>query len=255
MRHPRLRTRRSRPRTAAIVVGALALVTVGVPIAAAFLALAVGLVALLVGMAVVVGPWLALGAGGWLLYRWSRRRRRQARAVWAAAQGGGPAPAAGPAPEPGAPVAAQPEPAPTDRSTLDAETRLPEAQRTQAARIRRKAAALLARRSSFSAASRDLHVVERTLEEYLPATVTAYLALSPGAAASTPLPDGRTGRQALQDQLDILESRLDQVANDLWQVNVGRLLANERFLEEHVGPGPDGELTIPPAAPTRAESS
>ena len=237
----------------AIVVGALATILVGVLVAAAFLTLAIGLLALVVGMALVVGPWLALGAGGWFLYRWSRRRRRQARAVWVAAQAGGAVPAAGAAAEPGRPVAAQPEPAPADGPALAAEAWLPEEQRTQAARIRRKAAALLARRSSFSAASRDLHVVERTLEEYLPATVTAYLALSPGAAGSAPLPDGRTGRQALQDQLDILESRLDQVADDLWQVNVGRLLANERFLEEHVGPGGDGELTIPPARSSRGE--
>ncbi len=56
--------------------------------------------------------------------------------------------------------------------------------------------------------------------------------------------DGRTALQVLRDQLDLLDSKLDEVAEDLQQRNVDRLLAHQRFLEQHFGdlsaaePGP-----------------
>jgi hypothetical protein len=122
------------------------------------------------------------------------------------------------------------------------------------ARIRRRASDLLGQRARFPVGSRSLHLVERTLAEYLPATLSTYQSLAPAAAAGTPLPDGRTGQRVLQDELDILEARLDEVANELWLADVGRLLANERFLRDHVGSGPMGELTIPRSpGPTAAE--
>jgi hypothetical protein len=39
----------------------------------------------------------------------------------------------------------------------------------------------------------------------------------------------------LRDQLDLLDSKLDEIADDLQRENVDRLLANERFLDEHFG--------------------
>jgi hypothetical protein len=211
---------------AAVVAAAL----VGFPLIIAAFGIAIGLIAVVVSVAVaavvLVGPWLALGFAGYHLLR--RRRPR-------------------PVPYPLIPNQTASAPPPPAPAPSDPATRLPEEQRAQVERIRLKARGLLAQAGRFPAGSRNLHLVERTLAQYLPATIEAYLAL-PGSAATAPVaPDGRTGLQVLRAQLDLLESKLDEVANDLWQADVGRLLANERFLEEHFGRRDDGELTIPAA--------
>src|SRR5215471_5060389 len=97
----------------------------------------------------------------------------------------------------------------------------------------------------FPAGSRNLYLVQRMLDQYLPSTLDAYLALPPGASELPITPDRRTGAQVLRAQLDILEAKLDEAAEDLRQVNVDRLLANERFLEEHFGRPSQSELRLP----------
>jgi hypothetical protein len=111
--------------------------------------------------------------------------------------------------------------------------RLPLAVLVKVEQIRRKAEVLLQHQGQFPIGSKDLYVLRRTQTEYLPSTLDAYLALSGDDRAVAP--DGRTGLQVLRDQLDLLDSKLDEIADDLQRENVDRLLANERFLEEHFG--------------------
>jgi hypothetical protein len=214
----------------AVVAGAA---LVGFPLLIAAFGVVIGLVAAVIGVAVLAAvfvlPWLALGYG---VYQLVRRRRTQ------------------PRPYPLIPNPTASSPPPHRPPTSDPAARLPEDQRAQVERIRLKARGLLAQAARFPAGSRSLHLVERTLAQYLPATIDAYLALPSSAATAPVAPDGRTGLQVLRDQLDLLESRLDEVASDLWQMDVGRLLANERFLEEHFGRRDDDELTIPSARAT-----
>jgi hypothetical protein len=213
-------------------MAATALGLLGFPLIIAVLGVLLGLVAAALAVAVAVGPWVAVAYLGYrLVTRSSAKRRAQAQAVAA----GQPWQAA-----PGQPLPAQPPPAEPTRDPLE---RLPEEQRAQVDRIRRKGAALLQRAEQFPTGSRNLHLVQRTLDTYLPATLSSYLAMPPGADEWVVAPDGRTGLQVLRDQLTLLEAKLDEVNKDLWQADVQRLLANERFLEEHFGRQPD-ELTI-----------
>ncbi len=227
-----MRTRRPWLRGAVIATGVVAAIVVGVPLVIAVLALLVGLAGLVIGLALAFGPWLALGAGGYYLARRSRRSRLR-REAWAAAWAAQQQPVPAGAPAPPAPPAA-------------AETGLPPEHRAQVDRIRRKAQALLLQANRFPADGLDLHLVRRTQDEYLPATLEAFLALPPSAGEWAVSPDGRTGRQMLQDQLDLLETKMDEVHADLRQHNLQRLLVNERFLEERFGRTGAGELTIPP---------
>ena len=230
-----VRRKRRWPRV--VGIGA-AVAIVGFPFVIAAVAVLIGLVAAVFGLAIaaiaVAGPWVALGYGGYYLWRRSRRKR-QLQASWAAAAQRWQPPAASTMSLPPAPGASDPA------------ERLPQEQRDQVGRIRRKAQALLHQTDSFPAGSRNLYLVQRMLGEYLPSTLDSYLALPPGAADLAVTSDGRTGIQVLRGQLDILEAKLDEAASDLWQVNVDRLLANERFLEEHFGRPPARELTIPEA--------
>ena len=90
----------------------------------------------------------------------------------------------------------------------------------------------------------DRHLVQSTLDDYLPGAVEAYLSLPPGSAAWPVTPEGRTGLRLLEDQLDLLERNLDEIMGHAWQQGAQRLLAHERFLEQRIGSGLTGDLDI-----------
>ena len=62
-----------------------------------------------------------------------------------------------------------------------------------------------------------------------------YLNLPRGYAPLHPVQDGKTPRQVLLEQLTLLESKMNEVADDVHQYDADRLLANGRFLEERFG--------------------
>jgi hypothetical protein len=113
--------------------------------------------------------------------------------------------------------------------------RLPVDVQVKAEQIRRKAEAILHYADYFPTGSQDLYVVQRTTVEYLPNTLNAYLALPPGYANAAVSADGKTALQALWEQLNLLEVKLDEIAGNLHRQNLNRLVANGRFLEERFG--------------------
>jgi hypothetical protein len=113
--------------------------------------------------------------------------------------------------------------------------RLPVDVQVKAEQITRKAEALLQYADRFPIGSQDLFVLQRTTAEYLPNTLDAYLALPPGYAHAAVSPEGKTALQALWEQLNLLDSKLDEIAYGLNRHNLDRLVANGRFLEERFG--------------------
>src|SRR5262245_60667746 len=222
-RRMRLRWRRWWPRSplaaAALVVAA---VLIGIPMAAVSVGLLVGLIGAALALVLGLGWPFLLGFG---VYKLVSRQPRVAAPLW-------PAPAGSWAP-------AGPPPPP------DPYAGLPQEVRDLADRVHGKATSILQQAGRFPAGSRNLHLVQRTLHEYLPWTLHEYLSLAPGSGDRVAAPDGRTTIQVMRDQLTLLETKLDDVANDLWQADVQRLLANERFLEEHFGRREPDELKIP----------
>lgn len=192
-----------------------------------------------------LGLWaLAGGAASWIVFGlmlWAvlfllfggRRRRRQrmrTRRRWAEVVDQPPAPAP-------PPIAPPPQPAVRlNRLPADVEKKVD--------RIRRKAGVLGQHPERFPIGSKDLYVVQHTATDYLPATVDAYLEV-PSWSVSTPAADGRTPLQMLHSQLDMLETKLDEIAETVRKQRVDNMLANERFLEENFGRREPEELTIP----------
>jgi hypothetical protein len=113
--------------------------------------------------------------------------------------------------------------------------RLPVDVQMKAEQISRKAESLMQYADRFPTGSQDLYVLQRTKAEYLPNTLDAYLALPPGYAHAAVSPDGKTALQALWEQLNLLDSKLDEIAYSLNRHNLDRLVANGRFLEERFG--------------------
>ena len=101
--------------------------------------------------------------------------------------------------------------------------------------IRRKVEVLLSYADRFPPFSKDLYLVRQTASEYLPRTINAFLALPPQNTDRPVGTDGQTPRQELKAQLDLLDTKLDEIAQDLQRQDVDRLLANRQFLEERFG--------------------
>jgi hypothetical protein len=90
--------------------------------------------------------------------------------------------------------------------------------------------------TNFPAGSPDLFVVGRTATDYLPSALQAYLNLPRAYATLHKMPNGKTADQVLSDQLDLLSSKMDEVADAVHKKDSDALLANARFLEEKFGP-------------------
>jgi hypothetical protein len=97
--------------------------------------------------------------------------------------------------------------------------------------------------------SQDAFVVQKTVTDYLPSTLQAYLNLPRAYATVHRFSDGRTAAQVLLDQLTLLDNKLEDVADAVNKNDADALLANGRFLEDRFG---GSALNLPPvtAPPT-----
>lgn len=172
-------------------------------------------------------PWLLIGLGVWMFWhedgRFRRRVRRESiqhlRSIQAADQ----------PPANTARKSKQGGPRPVGQSELPIDIQV------KVEQIRRKVDVLLGYADRFPPFSQDLYLVRQTANDYLPRTISAFLAL-PAHTADRPLSvNGQTARQELTAQLELLDSRLDDIAQDLQRQDTDRLLANRRFLEERFG--------------------
>ena len=73
--------------------------------------------------------------------------------------------------------------------------------------------------------------------DYLPGALEHYISLPPDRA-SEPVLDGRSARQVLDEQLALIERRLDQMATRTYQREAGGLLTHARFLGDVLRPDP-----------------
>ncbi len=139
---------------------------------------------------------------------------------------------------PAAPPAQVPAPKPAAPAV-----KLPPDVEQKVDRVRRKAAVLAQHADRFPVGSHDLYVVQHTSTDYLPETVKAFTDV-PSWSVNTKAEDGRTPLEMVHDQLDLLEAKLDEIAESVKNQRVDRLLMNERFLEQSFGRREE-ELTIP----------
>jgi hypothetical protein len=188
-------------------------------------------------------PWLLIVLGVFLFWKEDGRHRR-ARREWRQHGHHGWTPRTVP------PSSAQPVKVVESKPSAEAEARtkrtkeptplprkpeLPIDVQVKVEQIKRKVDVLLGYADRFPPFSKDLYIVRATAEEYLPRTINAYLAL-PTETAEKPLrTDGQTPHQELMTQLNLLDSKLDEIAQDMQREDVDRLLANRQFLEDRFG--------------------
>lgn len=90
---------------------------------------------------------------------------------------------------------------------------------------------ILQRSEQLATSPDDLHVVERTVRDYLPTSVQSYLNLPPGYVAA-PSAAGRTPAQEITHQLQVLEERLGTVQSAIYGGDAQTLSDQGRFLED-----------------------
>lgn len=204
----------------------------------AVLALLLVLGAIAVAFAAVhVLPVLLILAGIWLLVKATRGSGGHQQA-WAASR---PKPQPEPRRAPSRPVGPAGQ-----QPRRDAEPRrvLPIDVEVKAEQIRRKADLLLGYADRFPPFSHDLYLVRQTAADYLPRTLAAYLAL-PGRDDPTVPTTGATALQELRAQLQLLDSKLDDITANLQRSDLERLAANRRFLDDRSRPGESGAPRSP----------
>jgi hypothetical protein len=77
----------------------------------------------------------------------------------------------------------------------------------------------------------NVYTLRQTAAEYLPEALENYLALPPVYAKLQPIRDGKTARQLLGEQLDLLDQQMKEVVTELRRDDVDRLVIHGRFLK------------------------
>jgi hypothetical protein len=126
--------------------------------------------------------------------------------------------------------------------------RLPADSQSRVARIRTEILDLLPHAAEFPPGSQDLYVLRRMAVDYLPTTIEAYLALPATYATGRVVQDGKTPLQVMNEQLELLDAQMGEIAEAVHKQDSDRLLANGIFLEERFGRTAGG-LAPPPGQP------
>ena len=85
------------------------------------------------------------------------------------------------------------------------------------------------------AADPNVYLIRQTALSYLPDAFSTYLRMPRLMAERRAIADGRTPHDVLLEQLDLMDRRLADVADDMARHDTDKLLANGRFLAERFG--------------------
>ena len=174
-------------------------------------------------------PWLLIGLGVWMFWHQDGRHRRGRR--YASNVRPAPPQSAAASSSPTSPTRPRAA-APRSRARS---SDLPIDVQVKVEQIRRKVDVLLGYADRFPPFSQDLHLVRQTASDYLPRTISTFLAMKAEDVDKILPSTGKTAREELKSQLDLLDTKLDDIAQDLQRQDADRLLANRRFLEARFG--------------------
>jgi hypothetical protein len=142
-----------------------------------------------------------------------------------------------------------------DRFVANVRGSLPDADMDTLVRIRHSASlALPTTDEPLDLTDHDTWLLRQICTDYLPGAVEHYIAL-PSDLASEPVLDGRSARQVLDEQLALIETRLDELATRSYRREANGLLSHARFLADSLRPDPFqarlAELAAPEPEPVR----
>jgi hypothetical protein len=120
--------------------------------------------------------------------------------------------------------------------------------------IRESIVATLEVEGAENEADPNVYLIRQTALSYLPEAFATYLRMPRVMAERRRIANGRTPHDVLLDQLELMDRRLEDVADDIARHDSDKLLANGRFLAEKFGASAfQLEPTAETAAGTAAE--
>jgi hypothetical protein len=84
----------------------------------------------------------------------------------------------------------------------------------------------------LSSSDYDIYTIRQTALDYLPETLENYLNLPPAFRRLHPVKAGKTPKQLLLEQLDLLDQEMEEIVQDFYRNDTQRLMAHGRFLEQ-----------------------
>jgi len=105
-------------------------------------------------------------------------------------------------------------------------------------RIRESILATLEVEGAENEADPNVYLIRQTALSYLPEAFATYLRMPRLLAERRAIANGRTPHDVLLEQLDLMDRRLEDVADDIARHDSDKLLANGRFLAEKFGTSP-----------------
>ncbi len=91
----------------------------------------------------------------------------------------------------------------------------------------------------------QLFAIDRTVSDYLPTALDNFLRLPRTYATTHVVVDGKTPADLLGEQLDLIDEKMREISAALAKDDVGKLLAQGRFLEDRFGR--HEQITVPSA--------
>ena len=125
-----------------------------------------------------------------------------------------------------------------DRLVTNVRGLVPETDMAALLRIRHSAElALPTTDGPLDLTNHETWLVRQICTDYLPGALEHYIAL-PSDLASEPVLDGRSARDVLDEQLALIESRLDEMAAHTYRREANGLLTHARFVADSLRPDP-----------------
>ena len=125
-----------------------------------------------------------------------------------------------------------------DRLVTNVRGLVPETDMAAVLRIRHSAElALPTTDEPLDLTNHETWLVRQICIDYLPGALEHYIAL-PSDLASEPVLDGRSAREVLDEQLALIESRLDEMATRTYRREADGLLSHARFIADSLRPDP-----------------
>ena len=110
--------------------------------------------------------------------------------------------------------------------------RIPPEMMAKVESIKESIVSILPLLATYNMGDRNVFTIRQTVFEYLPTALQNYLSLPPAFANLHPVRDGKTARQLLNEQLDILDREMKEIVVDISANDTQKLLAHGRFLEQ-----------------------
>lgn len=98
--------------------------------------------------------------------------------------------------------------------------------------IKESILSILPQITDINSADHNLHVIRQTVLDYLPEALQNYLNLPPAFANLHPVKNGKTARQLLGEQLDLLDHQMKEIVEDIHRDDAQKLVVHGRFLED-----------------------